>query len=218
VLQNREGSKVAVSVNDMGEVNVVAELVAQTGSLNHVDEKLVEMTNGCICCTLREDLLIEVGRLARDGRFDYLLIESTGVSEPIPVAETFTFADGQGRSLADVARLDILVTVVDAVNFPHLLTEAASLSRSISNRLPRRRAGWPSCAASTSRKPTSTALAASCVGPGGQGLDESRARAALDACLLNDAELERGPNEWKRFADPFPQCLQMVEEDDEVAP
>ncbi len=118
VLANREGRRVAVIVNDMSEVNVDAELVARgDASLDRVEEKLVEMSNGCICCTLREDLLIEVGRLAREGRFDCLLIESTGISEPMPVAETFTFADEQGRSLSDVARLDTMVTVVDAHNF-----------------------------------------------------------------------------------------------------
>ncbi|KFA88297.1 zinc metallochaperone GTPase ZigA [Archangium violaceum] len=117
VLNNREGRRVAVIVNDMSEVNIDARLVKGGASLSRVDEKLVEMSNGCICCTLREDLLVEVGRLAREGRFDHLLIESTGISEPMPVAETFTFADEQGRSLADVARLDTLVTVVDAFNF-----------------------------------------------------------------------------------------------------
>jgi G3E family GTPase len=127
VLNNRQALRVAVIVNDVGEVNIDAELVRADGALNQVSEKLVEMTNGCICCTLREDLLIEVARLAREGRFDYLLIESSGVSEPLPVAETFTFADEDGRSLGDVARLDTLVTVVDAVHFPHLLTEADSL-------------------------------------------------------------------------------------------
>ncbi|MCY1076364.1 zinc metallochaperone GTPase ZigA [Archangium lansingense] len=117
VLNNREGRRVAVIVNDMSEVNIDARLVKGGASLSRVGEKLVEMSNGCICCTLREDLLVEVGRLAREGRFDHLLIESTGISEPMPVAETFTFADEQGRSLADVARLDTLVTVVDAFNF-----------------------------------------------------------------------------------------------------
>ncbi|MBC7170847.1 MAG: GTP-binding protein [Polyangiaceae bacterium] len=118
VLANREGRKVAVIVNDMSEVNVDARLV-KTGSaaLSRVDEKLVEMQNGCICCTLREDLLVEVGRLAREGCFDYLLIESTGISEPLPVAETFTFEDEAGKSLGDVAQLDTMVTVVDAKNF-----------------------------------------------------------------------------------------------------
>ncbi|MEO1118938.1 MAG: zinc metallochaperone GTPase ZigA, partial [Pseudomonadota bacterium] len=127
VLNNRKGLRVAVIVNDMGEVNIDAALVRDDMSLQHVDEKLVEMTNGCICCTLREDLLIEVSKLASEGRFDHLLIESTGVSEPMPVAETFTFEDEHGRSLADVARLDTLVTVVDAVNFPNMLREAESL-------------------------------------------------------------------------------------------
>jgi G3E family GTPase len=118
VLQNREGLRVAVIVNDMSEVNIDAQLVRQGGaSLTRADERLVEMTNGCICCTLREDLLVEVGRLAREGRFDYLLIESTGISEPLPVAETFTFEDEQGRSLGEVARLDTMVTVIDALNF-----------------------------------------------------------------------------------------------------
>ncbi len=118
VLSNREGRRVAVIVNDMSEVNIDARLVAAgPAQLSRVDEKLVEMQNGCICCTLREDLLIEVARLAREGRFDYLLIESTGISEPLPVAETFTFTDEQGQSLSDLARLDTLVTVVDASRF-----------------------------------------------------------------------------------------------------
>lgn len=118
VLSNRQGLRVAVIVNDMSEVNIDASLVrgGQAG-LSRTEEKLVEMSNGCICCTLREDLLIEVAQLAREGRFDYLLIESTGISEPMPVAETFTFADEEGDSLADVSQLDTMVTVVDACNF-----------------------------------------------------------------------------------------------------
>ena len=127
VLNNREGLRVAVIVNDMGEVNIDADLLREEGSLQHVDEKLVEMTNGCICCTLREDLLTEVARLADEQRFDHLLIESSGVSEPLPVAETFTFTDEEGRSLSSVARLDTMVMVVDAFNFPGLLDEAGSL-------------------------------------------------------------------------------------------
>ncbi|WP_323121305.1 zinc metallochaperone GTPase ZigA [Burkholderia alba] len=120
VLNNREGKRVAVIVNDMSEVNIDAQLIRDGGSaLSHVDEKLVEMSNGCICCTLREDLLIEIERLARESRFDYLLIESTGISEPLPVAETFTFRDDEGRSLSDIARLDTMVTVVDAYSFVH---------------------------------------------------------------------------------------------------
>lgn len=118
ILNNREGRRVAVIVNDMSEVNIDAALVREGGAeLSRTDEKLVEMSNGCICCTLREDLLIEVDRLARDGRFDQLVIESTGISEPLPVAETFTFEGEDGRSLGEVARLDTMVTVVDAYNF-----------------------------------------------------------------------------------------------------
>jgi G3E family GTPase len=117
VLKNRDGLRVAVIVNDMSEINIDGSEVQKGVSLNRAEEKLVEMSNGCICCTLREDLLEEVSKLARDGRFDYLLIESTGISEPLPVAETFTFRDEQGQSLADLARLDTLVTVVDGVNF-----------------------------------------------------------------------------------------------------
>ena len=114
VLSNREGLRVAVIVNDMSEVNIDGALVKD--ELSRTEERLVEMQNGCICCTLREDLLLEVARLADEGRFDYLLIESTGISEPLPVAETFTFADDAGHSLSDVARLDTMVTVVDAHN------------------------------------------------------------------------------------------------------
>jgi len=117
ILNNRHGLKVAVIVNDMSEINIDSSAVRNSVSLNHREEKLVEMNNGCICCTLREDLLVEVGNLAKDGRFDYLVIESTGISEPLPVAETFTFADEHNVSLGDVARLDTMVTVVDALNF-----------------------------------------------------------------------------------------------------
>ena len=118
ILNNREGRRVAVIVNDMSEVNIDAALVRDGGAeLSRTEEKLVEMSNGCICCTLREDLLLEVRALARQKRFDYLVIESTGISEPLPVAETFTFEDDSGRSLSDIARLDTMVTVVDAFNF-----------------------------------------------------------------------------------------------------
>ena len=116
VLNNREGRRVAVIVNDMSEVNIDADLVRADTELSRTDETLVEMSNGCICCTLRDDLLEEVRRLASEGRFDYLLIESTGISEPLPVAATFEFRDEFGESLSDVARLDTMVTVVDAVN------------------------------------------------------------------------------------------------------
>ena len=118
VLTNRAGLRVAVIVNDMSEVNIDAQLVAGgDAALSRTDEKLIEMTNGCICCTLREDLLMEVASLAKEGRFDYLLIESTGISEPAPVADTFTFAIGEGVALSEVAELDTMVTVVDAANF-----------------------------------------------------------------------------------------------------
>ena len=118
VLCNREGLRVAVIVNDMSEVNIDVQLVAGgDAALSRTDEKLIEMTNGCICCTLREDLLLEVSKLAREGRFDYLLIESTGISEPAPVADTFTFAMGDGLALSEIAELDTMVTVVDAANF-----------------------------------------------------------------------------------------------------
>jgi len=116
ILNNREGRRVAVIVNDMSEVNIDADLVRDGAELSRSEEKLVEMTNGCICCTLRDDLLVEVRRLAEEGRFDYLLIESTGIAEPLPVAATFDFRDAEGDSLSDVSRLDTMVTVVDAVN------------------------------------------------------------------------------------------------------
>ncbi|MGM3386185.1 zinc metallochaperone GTPase ZigA [Stutzerimonas stutzeri] len=128
ILKNRERRRVAVIVNDMSEINIDGGEVQRDVSLNRAEEKLVEMSNGCICCTLREDLLEEVGKLAREGRFDYLLIESTGISEPLPVAETFTFRDEQGQSLADLARLDTMVTVVDGVNFLRDFHEAESLA------------------------------------------------------------------------------------------
>ena len=118
LLQNREGRRVAVIVNDMSEVNIDASLVkGGRAKLNRTEEKLIELSNGCICCTLREDLLKEVATLARENRFDQLIVESTGISEPLPVAETFTFEDENGSTLNELARLDTMVTVVDALNF-----------------------------------------------------------------------------------------------------
>lgn len=118
VLNNREGLKVAVIVNDLSEVNIDAGLIRDGGGLSRTEEKLIEMSNGCICCTLRDDLLQEVERLARDNRFDYILIESTGIGEPLPVAQTFTYIDEeQGIDLSRLTRLDCMVTVVDAYHF-----------------------------------------------------------------------------------------------------
>jgi G3E family GTPase len=129
ILNNREGRRVAVIVNDMSEVNIDAALVRDGGAaLSRTEEKLVELSNGCICCTLRDDLLREVSRLANENRFDYLLIESTGVSEPLPVAQTFTFADENGYSLESITRLDTMVTVIDAANFLSRFRDAATLA------------------------------------------------------------------------------------------
>ena len=128
LLRNREGKRVAVIVNDMSEVNIDADLIRnEDTSLSQMEEKIVEMSNGCICCTLREDLLLEVAKLARSGRFDHLVIESTGVSEPMPVAETFTFEDEEGQSLGDIAQIDTMVTVVDARNFLNDYSSTESL-------------------------------------------------------------------------------------------
>lgn len=126
ILANKQGMRVAVIVNDMSEVNIGAQLVE--GQINRTEEQLVEMTNGCICCTLRDDLLQEVGRLARENRFDYLMIESSGISEPAPVAMTFTFVDERGVHLESVSRLDTMVTVVDGLNFWKDYREAKELS------------------------------------------------------------------------------------------
>ena len=129
ILNNRDGLRVAVIVNDMSEVNIDAQLIADGGAkLSRTEEQLVEMSNGCICCTLRDDLLDEVRRLSNERRFDYLLIESTGVSEPMPVAETFFFRDELGFSLEDVASLDTTVTVVDATNFEQDFESAEKLT------------------------------------------------------------------------------------------
>ncbi|MGW0776854.1 GTP-binding protein [Streptomyces sp. NPDC002835] len=129
VLGNRDGLRVAVIVNDMSEINIDAALVrGGEAALSRTEERLVEMTNGCICCTLRDDLLEEVDRLAREDRFDYLLIESSGISEPMPVAATFSFARDDGVTLGELARLDTMVTVVDAANFLPELTGGDALA------------------------------------------------------------------------------------------
>ncbi|MEP1868482.1 MAG: zinc metallochaperone GTPase ZigA [Paraglaciecola sp.] len=128
ILNNRDGLKVAVIVNDMSEINIDAAVLKNEVNLNRSEEKLVEMSNGCICCTLREDLLEEINRLAKEKKYDYLVIESTGISEPLPVAETFTFADEDGVSLSDISTLDTMVTVVDALNFLQDYDQAKSLN------------------------------------------------------------------------------------------
>lgn len=129
ILRNRDGLRVAVIVNDMSEVNIDAEQVRRDVALHRGRDELIEMSNGCICCTLRADLLEQISALARQQRFDYLLIESTGISEPMPVAETFAFLDAQGFSLSELARLDTLVTVVDGSRFEALLESPGMVAR-----------------------------------------------------------------------------------------
>lgn len=128
VLHNRDGLKVAVIVNDMSEINIDADFIKNGGGLSRTDEKVVEMSNGCICCTLREDLLREVERLVQEGSYDYILIESTGIGEPVPVAQTFTYVDEEnGIDLSAICRLDTMVTVVDAYRFWHDFSSGESL-------------------------------------------------------------------------------------------
>lgn len=152
ILRNREGRRVAVIVNDMSEINIDSAEVEREITLSRSQEKLVEMTNGCICCTLREDLLDEIRTLAADGRFDYLLIESSGISEPLPVAETFTFIDSDGHALSDLARLDTMVTVVDGNSF---LRDYQSGGPWKPTR-PRTNATSPICSSIKSSSPTSS--------------------------------------------------------------
>jgi G3E family GTPase len=128
ILANRAGLRVAVIVNDLAAVNIDASLVKDAASLSRVEERLVELSNGCICCTLREDLLAEIRQLAGENRFDAILIESTGIAEPMPIAETFAFSDDEGHTLAEVARLDTMVTVVDAFNFLRDYASAEALA------------------------------------------------------------------------------------------
>ena len=214
VLANREGKRVAVIVNDMSEVNIDAALVKGEARLDRVDERLVEMQNGCICCTLREDLLIEVGRLAREGRFDDLLIESTGISEPLPVAETFSFVDEAGASLGDVARLDTMVTVVDALNFMEdwqSLDEVSARGQALSPEDDRNvvrllveqvefadvlvvnKADWQKPWGDRRQELVFI----------GRDMDRTGIEAGLREALLTDAEVALGMRKWRKLPDPF---------------
>ncbi|GAA2892706.1 hypothetical protein GCM10011428_01560 [Streptomyces violaceus] len=155
VLANREGLRVAVIVNDMSAVNIDAALVrGGEAALSRTEERLVEMTNGCICCTLRDDLLEEVDRLAREGRFDHLLIESSGISEPMPVAATFSFARDDGATLDDLALLDTMVTVVDAAHFLTELENGDDLAERVSPRTRTTNARSAICSSTRSSSPT----------------------------------------------------------------
>jgi G3E family GTPase len=132
ILNNRQGYKVAVIVNDMSEVSIDAAIVKNgQASLKRTEEKLVELANGCICCTLREDLVKEVSKLARKGKFDYLLIESTGMAEPLPIAQAFSFQDDHGKTLYEIAKIDTMVTVVDAYNFYNQLNSIETVKEEV---------------------------------------------------------------------------------------
>lgn len=187
ILNNRQGKKVAVIVNDMSEINIDANIVQNDVSLSHKEEKLVEMSNGCICCTLRENLLLEVSQLAKDGRFDYLVIESTGISEPLPVAETFTFADEDGVSLSDVARLDTMVTVVDGVNFLKDYDQAKYLHEA-----------GESLGDEDERSVADLLV------------DQEGMTRVLDASLLSEGEMCLGRFYWQALPDPFPEWREVA--------
>ncbi len=230
ILHNRQGLRVAVIVNDMSELNIDAATVRQEVSLQRSEEKLVEMSNGCICCTLREDLLIEVNRLAREQRFNYLVIESTGISEPLPIAETFTFTGEDGQSLGDVARLDTMVTVVDAVNFLTEYFAARALQdtaehlgeedeRTVADLLVEQvefcdvLVVSKTDLVSPAQLQQLTAVLQQFSGDYGdcrqelvfigQQLDQPAMRAQLQACLLTDAEYQQGPAQWQDWPNPF---------------
>ena len=220
ILSKRHGLRVAVIVNDMSEVNIDAQLVKEGAArLDRTQERLVEMTNGCICCTLREDLLVEVAKLAREDRFDYLLIESTGIAEPMPVAATFTFTTEDGISLADVAQLDTVVTVVDASGFMGDYTSPDTIverrlntqpddERTLADLRERVMERWDPVFGERRQEMVFI----------GQNLQRNWLEERLNARLLTDEEVLDGPRKWLLYPDPFGAVLDMPEDDsDDVA-
>lgn len=213
ILNNREGRKVAVIVNDMSEIYIDVALVNRNVELNRAEEKLIEMSNGCICCTLSEDLLVVINRLARAKRFDYLVIDSTGISEPFPVAETFTFRDEDGANLSDVAQLDTLVSVVDAMNFSVDLDEADSL-QSRGESLGEEDERTISDLLIDQDRDLRARIAAEFVGEYGdrrqeivfigQNLEPKNTCQILDNCLLNDAKMAMSKEAVNTFMIRFP--------------
>lgn len=215
ILNNRQGKKVAVIVNDMSEINIDASIIKNEGSLAHIEENLTEMSNGGICCTLREDLLIEVAKLASEARFDYLVIESTGISEPLPVAQTFTSADENGILLSDVATLDTMVTVVDVVNFLKDYDEAKYLQetaehlgekddRSVADLL------IDQLEFADVILISKTDLLASETIERLIAILKNLNTQALNACLLDKHEVSEGGNYWQTLSDPFPEWEQGI--------
>jgi len=210
VLCNREGLRVAVIVNDMSKVNIDSQLIAGgDAALSRTDEKLVELTNGCICCTLREDLLLEVANLAKEGRFDYLLIESTGISEPALVADTFTFAMGDGMALSEIAELDKIGIWSQAGRVARLDFGGfwwAAIPRD----------HWPDVPAiRTEIESRWNQEVGDCRQEMvfiGIGMDEIDLYDSLQACLLSDEELAQGPQLRQEFPDPFPNWNVTVDE------
>ena len=214
ILTNRENLKVAVIVNDMSEVNIDAALVKNgDANLSRTEEQLVEMSNGCICCTLREDLLIEVRRLACDGRFDYLLIESTGISEPLPVAETFTFEDENGESLSLVADLDTLVTLVDAGNFMKDFGSWDDLTdRRLGLNEEDKRNIVDLLVDQVEFANVIVVNKTDLISP----FDLEQLNRILESCLLTDLEFVQGPAYWANLEDPLPPIELVADENLEL--